>query len=104
MDPILWLIIGGVIGFLGSVAANLLTGKIVSLFERQRGLMDERSKDRAMRFYSMVTRLHDGRRDRYVFFILSSMTTVVSAIFGVVTLAMAILLTQLNKKVMDIVY
>jgi hypothetical protein len=86
MAAIFWLAIAfsGVVGFIAFLASEFATDKLMSFLERWKLLQNERTKRNELRLFALISRLHAGKRDRYIFFAVRSQIAVAVAIFGAI--------------------
>jgi hypothetical protein len=71
MNSIFWwgICLGGAVGFLASILANVSTPSFASYFARSRKGWIERSKKRALKQYNFIQRFRSGKEDRYMYFV-----------------------------------
>ena len=84
MTAIFWLaiILGGTVGFIAFIAPDLATHQVVYFLAKWKALQFERAKLNELKLFALVSRLHAGKRDRYIFLTMSSQIVAVIAIFG----------------------
>ena len=83
--PYLFLIaitLGGIVGFLAFLAPDFATDKLMSFLERWQRLQTERAKLNELKLFALVSRIHIGKRDKYIFFTMSLRIVGIVAIFG----------------------
>ena len=85
MTAIFWLAItlGGIVGFIAFTASDFATHQVVYFLARWKSLQFERAKLNELKLFALVSRLHAGKRDRYIFLTMSSQVVAVIAIFSV---------------------
>jgi len=74
--------LGGIVGFLAFLAPDFATGKLMSFLERWQRLQTERAKLNELKLFALVSRIHIGKRDKYIFFTMSLRIVGIVAIFG----------------------
>src|SRR5213595_97074 len=86
MAAIFWLAItfSGVVGFIAFLASEFVVDKLMSFLERWKLLQNERTNGDEFRLFALISRLHAGKRDRYIFFAVRSQIAVAVAIFGAI--------------------
>ncbi len=84
MTAIFWLAItlGGIVGFIAFTASDFATHQVVYFLARWKSLQFERAKLNELKLFALVSRLHAGKRDRYIFLTMSSQIVAVIAIFS----------------------
>jgi hypothetical protein len=84
MTAIFWLaiILGGTVGFVAFIAPDLATNQVVYFVAKWKALQCERAKLNELKLFALVSRLHAGKRDRYIFLTMSSQIVAVIAIFS----------------------
>jgi hypothetical protein len=82
MTAIFWLaiILGGIFGFVAFIAPDLATHQVVYFLAKWKALQRERAKLNELKLFALVSRLHAGKRDRYIFLTMSSQIVAVIAI------------------------
>jgi hypothetical protein len=90
LDWYFWLpiVLGGVLGLVASVTANLVTPHVFGYLSHRKVARIENSKKRAAETYLQLLDLHSGRKDKYLYFI-SHAVYIVIALLGVVFSVMA---------------
>ncbi len=85
MTAILWVAItlGGIVGFIAFIAPDLATHQVVYFLAKWKASQFERAKLNELKLFALVSRLRAGKRDRYIFFMMSSQIVAVIAIFSV---------------------
>jgi hypothetical protein len=99
MAVIFWVAItlSGIVGFIVFIAPHFVTDKLISFLERWRLLQNERIKLNELKLFALVTRLHTGKRDRYIFFTISSQIVGIVAILGAAVAVLGFLLLEGNE-------
>jgi hypothetical protein len=71
LGSIFWfgIVIGGLVGFVASIAANLTTPGFGAYFLRGKAELIERNKRRAMKQYVLLKRFQNGSEDKYMYFV-----------------------------------
>ena len=84
MAVIFWLAItlSGIVGFVVFFASHFVTDKVTFLIERWKKLQTKRAELNELKLFTLVTRLHTGKRDRYIFFAMRIQIAGIIAIFG----------------------
>jgi len=84
MTAIFWLAItlGGIVGFIAFIASDFATHQVVYFLAKWKSLKFERAKLNELKLFALVSRLHAGKRDRYIFLTMSSQIVAVIAIFS----------------------
>ena len=70
MSSTFWwgIVLGGGVGFLASIVANLSTPSFASYFSRSKAGWIERGKKRALKQLTYVQRFRNGAEDKYMYF------------------------------------
>jgi len=84
MTAIFWLAItlGGIVGFIAFIASDFATHQVLYFLAKWKSLKFERAKLNELKLFALVSRLHSGKRDRYIFLTMSSQIVAVIAIFS----------------------
>jgi hypothetical protein len=84
MTAIFWLAItlGGIVGFIAFIASDFATHQVVYFLAQWKSLQFERAKLNELKLFALVSRLRAGKRDRYIFLMMSSQIVAVIAIFS----------------------
>lgn len=71
MDNVFWwgIVLGGAVGFVVSIVANLSTPTFGSYFQRSRAGWVEHGKRRALKQYEFILRFREGKEDKYMYFV-----------------------------------
>lgn len=71
MDSVFWIgiVLGGAVGFVVSIVANLSTPRFGDYFQRSKIGWLERSKRRALNAYQFILRFRNGTEDKYMYFV-----------------------------------
>ena len=73
MAAILWLAatLGGIVGFFVFIAPGFATRQLVLCLAKWQSLQLQRAKLQQLKLFMLITRLHAGKRDRYIFLTMS---------------------------------
>jgi hypothetical protein len=89
------LVVGCVIGFVPALAAGLLTNPILKFLEDRKLVSQSKRFAKATRFHKLVTDLHSGTIDKYIFMMRMLVTIIVSIlsafIFGAVGFSLSLI-------------
>ena len=102
MDITFWagIILGGAIGFVVSIIANLTTPRFGELFTSSKAGWLERSKTRALRRYKFVMRFTSGGEDRYLYYLAQwGLTAAITSITGTFAVLSVIARTEIGRDV-----
>ncbi len=82
MTAIFWLAITlcGIVGFIAFIAPDFATRQWVFCLAKWQTLRFKRARLNELKLFTLVTRLHAGKRDRYIFLTMSSQIVAVNAI------------------------
>ena len=82
MTSIVWLAIAlcGIVGFIAFIAPDFATRQCVFCLAKWKSLQLERARLNQLKLFRLVARLHAGKRDRYIFVIMSSQIALAIAI------------------------
>lgn len=90
MDRVFWLsiVLGGAVGLVASIIGNLCTPLVSAYWHKHKAARLEETKKKAFTKYEQLAGLHDGREDKFIYFIGISMRftlcMVLGAFFGLV--------------------
>jgi hypothetical protein len=73
---------GGIVGFIASIAPDFATRQLVFFLAKWKSLQFERAKLNELKLFALISRIHAGKRDRYIFLQMGSQIAAV-AIFSV---------------------
>jgi hypothetical protein len=96
MTAILWLAItlGGIVGFIAFIAPDFATRQLVFFLAKWKSLQFERAKLNELKLFALISRLHAGKRDRYIFLRMGSQIAAAVAIFSAGIAALVFVLLE----------
>jgi len=89
---ILGIILGIPVAYVIGILAHMHAPRFVRYLESRKLLKTHKTRQQALLIYSRVKAFHDGTRDRYAFYIVLAIGSVVSAILG--SMLLLIIFTQ----------
>ena len=71
MEKTFWIgiLLGGFVGFIASVVANMATPSFANYFTRSKVGWIERTKKKAIKQFQVIQRFHSGAEDKYMYFV-----------------------------------
>ncbi len=103
MDISLWIgVITLVLAIPLGVASNLLTHRLVSFLEKRKLIKTHRTRQQVLQVYNRIKSFHDGRRDRYPFYLLLASSAVICAVASS-TIVILIVLINPDTSILPII-
>jgi hypothetical protein len=65
-----------------SIIANILTPRLIAYLERRRLIKTNKTREQAQRIYERIKDFREGKRDRYVSYLLLATCAIISSIVG----------------------
>jgi hypothetical protein len=75
------------------IASNLLTSRLVAYLERRRLIKTHKTREQAIQTYKRIKAFHEGKRDKYPYYMLLVSLAVISAI-AACTIVIAVLVSS----------
>ena len=97
MNSLFWLglAIGAVLSLVASIAANLMHNRIIAFVDNRKLASQSSRFSKAQKFHKLVTELHNGSRDRYLYFATLSNSLVAAVVLGFLFLMFSVVLQRL---------
>jgi hypothetical protein len=75
------------------VASNLLTPRLISFLETRKLIKTHKTRQQALQGYNRIKAFREGRRDRYPFYILLAILSILCAVAASTILILSVLIT-----------
>ena len=100
IDITFWIgVISLVLSFPLTIAANLATPRVLSYLEKRRLIKAGKTRKEALLWYNYLRAYHEGRRDKYPYYIVLAASAVLFAIASSTLFIFAFLITAYAKFV-----
>jgi hypothetical protein len=104
MNSIFWIGIGigAVLSLIASIAANLAHPRITGYFEKRSLVSHEKRKRRALRLHTIITEIHGGKRDKYLYVLYQTAGLIIAATLFVTALCSMLVLAAISPFYVDL--